>query len=160
MDAVLTTLEAANIIDHMHIHLKNYGNISNFLEKGISVSSLNRLHRQGSQSISNRTSNLLKVGYGRFLKEYDITERDSKEYKQQLNGTFNGLDIGSTYEIEFQDSKNIKRSEVTIVGNYPNFYLVKTDKGVVTTILKNDLYTSKYKIKKSHNGGAVAGSTN
>ncbi|WP_322622287.1 hypothetical protein [Aedoeadaptatus coxii] len=175
----LTTLEAANIVDHMYIHLETFKNISKLLNGEISLSGLHKMHKQTSLSVSSRTSRILQNGYERFLEEYNVTERTLKEYEEQLSGEFkddNGfvsknspkkiggslheLNVGSTYLIQYREVKEDRRSCVTVVANYPNFYLVKTDKGVVTTILKNDLCTDKYEIKKSHNGGAVAGSTN
>lgn len=175
----LTTIEAANIVDHMYIHLETIKNVSKLLNDEISLSGLHRIHKQTSLSVSSRTSRILKNGYERFLEEYNLMERTLNEYEEQLSGDFkddNGfvsknppkkiggslheLNVGSTYLIQYREIKEDKGSEVVVMANYPNFYLVKTDKGVVTTILKNDLCTDKYEIKKSHNGGAVAGSTN
>lgn len=171
MEDKLTTLEAANIVDHMRTQIDSHLKISKFLNNEISTSGLYRIHKQGNKSVSDYSSKILKDGYEKFLEEYDLTARDHKEYEQQLSeysngsarktgGTFHKLTVGGAYVIEYRETEEDKRSEVEVIADYPCFYLVMTDKGIVTTILKNDLYTSKYKIKKSHNGGAVAGSTN
>lgn len=167
----LTTLEAANIVDHMYIHLETFKNVSKLLNGEITISGLQKIHKQTSLSVSSRTSRILQNGYERFLEEYDLTERELKEYEEQLSGDFkddNGfvsknppkkiggslqeLNVGSVYLIQYRKMKEDRRSCVTVVANYPNFYLVNTDKGVVTTILKNDLCTDKYEIKNPTTG--------
>ena len=86
----------------------------------------------------------------KIYKQYaTVEEKPFERKKAKLGGELRPLKIGENYELSLKERREVKLEPVSIIGEYEHFYLVKVRGGFNTTVLKNDLRTKTYKVKKT-----------
>lgn len=127
-------------------HFEGFNDMYRKNEFGVSSTGLFYIFKGRSMTCTETTASKIE----RVYKQYKSIEvKPFKQKKVKLGGELRPLKVGRNYELSLKERRQVKLEPVSVVGEYEHFYLVKVRGGFKTTVLKNDLRTDAYKVKKT-----------
>lgn len=126
-------------------HFESFNDMYRKNDFGVSSTGLFYIFKGRSATCTETTASKIE----RVYKQYKGVEvKPFKRKKQKAGGELRPLEVGENYELSIKERREVKLEPVSVVGEYEHFYLVKVRGGFKTTVLKNDLRTKTYKVKK------------
>lgn len=127
-------------------HFEGFNDMYRKNEFGVSSTALFYIFKGRSTTCTETTAAKIEKVY----KRYETTEeKPFKREKVKLGGELRPLNVGGNYELSIKEKRYVELEPVSVIGEYEHFYLVKVRGGFKTTVLKNDLRTKTYKVKKT-----------